>query len=72
MSRSRIPNESKVSTRNALLKAITQLEEAMIANRAVDFGRRIAEILIEVRELERRVTQTIPSNQDPAKTDPEG
>lgn len=70
MSRSRIPNESKVATRNALNLAVTQLEEAMIANRAVEFGRRIAEILIEVRELERRVTQTIPSAQDPAKTDP--
>lgn len=72
MSRSRIPVETKVETRDALHKAVTQLEEAMIANRSVDFGRRIAEILIEVRELERRVTQTIPSNQDPDKTDPAG
>ena len=45
MSRSRIPVETKVETRDALHKAVTQLEEAMIANRSVDFGRRIAEIL---------------------------
>jgi hypothetical protein len=70
MSRSRVPVESKISTREALKKAITELEEAAIANRNVGFGRRIAEILIDVRELERRITVTIPSNQDPAKTDP--
>lgn len=64
MSRSRVPVEAKVATREALARSVTELEEAAIANRNVGFGRRIAELLIEVRELERRVGITIPADAD--------
>ena len=65
MSRSRVPVEAKVDARAAVREAVTNLEAAQANNRNVEFGRRIAELLIDVRELERRITATIPQNQDP-------
>lgn len=70
MSRSRVPVEAKVDARASVRDAVTDLEAAQAKNRNVEFGRRIAEILIDVRELERRITATIPQNQDPDILDP--
>lgn len=60
-----VPVKDKIDARDRVRLAIDQLEEAGKIRLTKVFRERLGEILTEVRELERRMTVTIPVNQDP-------